>query len=176
MENLKSKAFSGFIWRLMQDAMAQIVNFIVSIYLGRLLMPSDYGLVAMISIFITIASVFVDTGFSSSVVRKKDLSDIDLSTLFWSSISASLIIYLLLYFSAPSIASFYNENSLILLLRLESITIVIASLYSVQNSLLQREFQFKKSFIVRLNILCKSVNLFFWTIIFNICKTYWRKS
>ena len=148
--SIKGKVINGFIWRFLQNASAQIINFVISIYLGRLLDPGDYGLVAMISVFLAIASVFVDPGFSSSVVQKKNINDIDLNTLFWSSLITAVILYAILYLFAPLIADFYNQEKLINLLRIESITIVIASLYTVQNSLLQRELKFKNSFVVRI--------------------------
>lgn len=140
---------NGFLWRFLQNASTQIINFVISIYLARILDPSDYGLVAMIAIFITLASVFIDTGFSSAIIQKKEIDDVDLDTMFYSGFISSVVLYLILYIAAPYIAEFYHHEELILLLRIQGITVVIASLYSVQQALLTRELQFKKGFLPR---------------------------
>ena len=149
MSNIKSKMVSGFLWRFLQNASTQIINFVISIYLARILDTSDYGLVAMIAIFITLASVFIDTGFASAIIQKKELDDVDMDTMFYSGFVSSIVLYAILYFAAPYIADFYHHQELILLLRIQSITIIIASLYSVQQALLTRELQFKKGFLPR---------------------------
>ena len=109
-ESLGKKAISGFIWRLLQNAGTQIVSFAVSIILARLLAPSDYGLIAIITVFTNIANVFIQTGFSSAVIQKKDLNELDKSTMFFASTVLGLGLYGLLYVAAPAIANFYNEQ------------------------------------------------------------------
>ena len=97
MSPLKQQTIFGFFWRFLQNAGTQVIGFIVSIILARILMPSDSGLIAMITVFTSIASVFVTTGFSSSIIQKKDLPDIDKSTIFHTGIATSLLLYIGLF-------------------------------------------------------------------------------
>ena len=149
-ESLGKKAISGFIWRLLQNAGTQIVSFIVSIILARLLMPSDYGLIAIINVFINVANVFIQTGFSSAVIQKNDLSGTDKNTMFFSSAAMGVMLYALLFAAAPVIAHFYNESVLINMLRVQSLAVLVGSMSSVHQALIAREMKFKKSFIAGL--------------------------
>lgn len=148
---VKQRAVTGFIWRFCQNAGTQLVNFMVSIVLARILMPADYGLVAMISVFINIAMVFINTGFSSSIVQKKDLSETDKSTMFFASILMGVILYAVLFFSSPAISVFYKQPRLCELLRIEGLLVLICSFYSVHQALVIRNLEFKKSFMTSLS-------------------------
>lgn len=149
-ESLGKRAVSGFIWRLLQNAGTQIVGFVVSIILARLLMPSDYGLIAIISIFINIANVFIQTGFSSAVIQQQKLDEKDKNTMFFSSAVLGIILYVILYAAAPFIAAYYNEPLLTDMFRVQSITVLIGSFSSVHQALITREMKFKKSFVAGL--------------------------
>ena len=150
MSNIKEKTISGFIWRIIQNSSAQIINFVISLVLTRLLDPDDYGLAAMASIFNSIALVFVNTGFTSSIIQKDRLDDDDLCTMFWSGLILSVFIYLLLFIMAPRIATFYHHNELISMIRVESFIVPISALFSVQQAILSRNLQFKISFLASL--------------------------
>lgn len=154
MSSLKQQTIFGFFWRFLQNAGTQVVGFIVSIVLARILMPSDYGLIAMITVFTSIASVFVTTGFSSSVIQKKDLSELDKSTIFHTGIATALFLYAGLFFAAPYIAYFYHESQLTSLLRVQSLSLIISAIYSTHGAILSREMLFKKSFIASLSGVC----------------------
>lgn len=145
MENIKEKAINGFIWRVVQNSGTQIIGFVISIILARILSPDDYGLIAMITVFTNIAMVFINVGFSSSIIQRKDLTKVDIDTMFYCGIILATVIYLLLFFCAPWISLFYGEPDLTVLLRVESLVVIVGSLYSVQQALLVRELQFKKS-------------------------------
>lgn len=146
-QNIKKKTIFGFIWRLIQNAGTQIISFVISIVLARILSPSDYGQIALITVFTGIAMVFVNTGFSSAVIQKKDLADTDTSTIFHTGMIIAIFLYSILFFAAPSISVFYNDNSLTSLLRVESLIILIGASYSVQQALITRFLLFKKSFL-----------------------------
>jgi len=154
MSSLKQQIILGFIWRFLQNIGTQAISFIVSLVLARLLMPSDFGLIAMITVFTSIAGVFISTGLSSSVIQKKDLSELDINTIFHSGIILSIILYVILFFAATSIAHFYNEPQLIPLLRAQSLSLIISAVYSTQQALLIRRMQFKKSFVATLFGVC----------------------
>lgn len=150
MASMKSRMMSGFIWRLLQHVGVQIISFVVSIVLARILTPDDYGVVAMVTVFTTIALVFVNTGFSSAIIQKKDLTEDDKNTAFYSGLILALVIYAILFFGAPLIAQMYNEPQLVDLVRVMGLIVVIGALYSVQQALIRRKLQFKKSLIIAL--------------------------
>jgi len=143
---LKNKIIGGFVWNLFQKIGTQLMSFVISIVLARILMPSDYGLIAMITVFTNIALVFINTGFSSAIIQKEDLSDADISTMFYSGMGLSFVLYGILYFLAPYIANFYKQPALTELFRVECLIVVIGAAYSVQQALIKRNLQFKKSF------------------------------
>lgn len=144
----KIKILNSFIWRLIQNAGNQVVSFIISIVLARMLMPEDYGLIAMITIFTNIAMVFINTGFSSAIVQKKDLTDADIDTIFYAGWICAVVLYFLCFFAAPGISKFYGEPRLTSLFRAESLIVILAASYSVQQAIINRNLLFKKSFII----------------------------
>lgn len=150
MSNLKQKTIWGFIWRFLQNVSSQLIGFVISIVLARILMPSDYGMIAMITVFTSLANVFITTGFSSSVVQKQDITEKDLSTIFYASIVTGAILYMVLFLESNNIASFYHEPRLEALLKVQSLTLIVSSLYSTHSAILTREMLFKKSFIASL--------------------------
>lgn len=151
MNNIKKQTITGFIWRLLQNSCSEVINFIVSIVLARILFPSDYGIIAMITVFTNIALVFVNTGFSPAIVQRKELSEKDIDTIFYSGLFVSIVLYFILFFGASYVSKFYSQPELVPLLRGYSLIILIASSYSVQQALVQREMQFKKSFYMSMS-------------------------
>lgn len=147
-QTIKQKSIHGFIWRILQNSSAQIINVVVTFVLARLLTPEDYGVVAMVTVFTSIAMVFINTGFSTAIVQKKTLTDSDKNTIFYAGIIVSLIIYLILYLFSPMIARFYEEPLLVKLVRSYALIVIVSAFYSVQQALIQRELQFKKSFYI----------------------------
>lgn len=135
-------------WKFMERMSAQLVQLVVSIVLARVLSPSDYGAVAMVTIFVTIANVLIEGGFSSALIQKKNADDIDFSTVLYFSIVFSLILYGLLYFIAPKISSFYGEEYKILtpVFRVLGIQMPVFAVNSVQQAYVQREMMFRNFF------------------------------
>lgn len=143
----KKSIISSFFWKFSERIGAQIVNFIVTIVLARLLAPEEYGIVALITIFINIANVFIESGFGTALIQKKDADDLDFSSVFYFNIVTGIIIYVILFSCAPLIATFYNNEKLIAILRVLGIQVVVASLRSVQNAYVSKKMIFKKFFI-----------------------------
>ena len=106
MEN--SKVLTNFIWRFAERSGAQLVTFIVSIVLARLLMPEDYGTIALVTVFTTIMQVFVDSGLGTALIQKKDADDLDFSSVFYFNFVVCIILYFVMFFTAPFIAAFYK--------------------------------------------------------------------
>src|SRR5690554_5579483 len=110
--NLRRQAVSGIIWTFSQQFSVQLINFGVQIILARLLVPEDFGLIAMLMVFISIGQSLMDGGMTSSLIRMKEPKQVDYSTVFITNISVSLFIYGLIYFAAPFISSFYGYEVL----------------------------------------------------------------
>ena len=159
---VKIKTISGIIWQLAQRFANKIVGFIVSIILARLLLPEDFGLVAMTSIFLTIASVFVDSGLGTALVQQKDIDKDDINTVFIFGLCLSTILYLILFHCAPFIAALYKDTRLISILRLLGLNLIPSSLCSVQGAIISRSLNFRKFFLISLtsSIISAIVGLF----------------
>lgn len=142
--------FSNFIWRFAERCGAQLVTFIVSIVLARILMPEDYGTVALVTVFTTIMQVFVDSGLSTALIQKKDADDLDFSSVFYFNFVVCIILYLIMFFAAPYIASFYGMPELVSIVRVISLTIVISGVKGVQQSYVSRNMLFKRFFYATL--------------------------
>lgn len=146
-ENLKSKIFTALFWVFGERILAQLVSVAVSIILARLLSPEDYGVVAIVMVFITFANVFVTSGFGSALIQKKDADSIDFSSVFYINILISFGIYGILFFSAPYIAKFFNMDILSPALRILGIRIIVAAINSIQRAYVSRHMLFKRFFL-----------------------------
>lgn len=145
-KNIKEKALSGVIWKFAERWTAQIVSFVVSIILARMLLPSEYGEVAMILVFINIANVFVSDGFSTALIQKKDADKVDFSTMLYCSLAISILIYAILFFTAPLIADFYKSEHLCIYIRVFALKLPIAAVNSIQHAYVSRHMLFRKFF------------------------------
>lgn len=144
--NLKHKIIYSLIWKFAERAGVQIVSLVLSIVLARLLSPGDYGLVAILLVFITIADVFVNAGFSGALIQNNDVNDDDFSSVLCLSIMFSIIIYSIIFILSPYIANLYNMPDLCNALRVLAVRIPIAAINSVQQAYLSKKLQFKKFF------------------------------
>lgn len=140
------KVFSNFIWRFAERCGAQLVTFIVSIVLARILTPSDYGTIALVTVFTTILQVFIDSGLSTALIQKKDADDLDFSSVFYFNFVICIILYLIMFVSAPFIANFYKDPSLVSIVRVISLTLIISGVKGVQQSYVSRHMLFKRFF------------------------------
>ena len=151
MDTFKNaRVISGFIWRFMERVGAQLVQFIVSIVLARILDPSVYGTVALITVFTTIMQVFVDSGLGNALIQKKNADDIDFSTVFYTNIVFCLFLYGVMWFSAPAIAHFYRQAELVPYVRVLSLTIVVSGVKNIQQAYVSRKMLFKRFFFATL--------------------------
>ena len=147
-ESVKNKFFTGIAWSFAQNFVAKGIGFVFAILLARILMPEDYGLIGMLSIFIAVSDVFIQSGFGQALVQKADCTDEDFSTAFYFNLGISIFLYLVLYFSAPLIARFYHEPQLVALTRVLSLNFVLGSLNIVQRSKLSKAMNFKPLAVV----------------------------
>ncbi len=147
MNDYKSvKILSGFIWRFLERSGAQMVTFLVSIVLARVLGPDVYGTVALITVFITIMQVFVDSGLGNALIQKKDVDNLDYSTVFYANIIFCVVIYTIMWIAAPTIGLFYKDTDLVPYIRVLGLTIVISGIKNVQQAYVTKNMMFKKFF------------------------------
>ncbi len=142
-ENIKHKASKGVIWSFFERFSVQITQFIITIIMARLLTPSDYGLIGMLSIFMSLSQVFIDGGFTNALIQCKNRSNKDFSTVFFINITISVVIYIILFCSAKYIASFYNQSQLTGIIRVYCLTLIIYSLIAVNKTILTIRLDYK---------------------------------
>ena len=130
VEDLKKKSVKGIVWSFVETTSTKTVQFIIGVIMARLLMPEDYGIIAIVFVFITISQVFIDGGFATTLIQDKKKTERDYSTIFTFNIVLSLICYLILFISAPCISSFYDIN-VTLYLRVQSLGIIIFALSAI---------------------------------------------
>ena len=144
MENLKAKTATGLLWSFIDSFGIYLVRFGFSVAIARTLAPEDYGLMGMIVIFISLGQMIMQGGFSMALIQKKDSNETDHSTAFWFNLGTALVIYIILFFSAGSIASFFGKPILVSITRVAAVGIVLNSLCSVQVAVLNRTMDFRK--------------------------------
>ncbi len=151
--NLTQKTLSSMIWKFAERIGAQLVTTVVSIILARILMPEDYGLIAIVNVLIALCNVFVSSGFGSALIQKKDADETDFSSVFYASFVISLALYAILFFASPLIADFYDaydKELLTAVLRVMGLRLPIASFNSVQQAYVSRQMAFRNFFIATL--------------------------
>lgn len=148
--NDQKKIISSLLWRFAERCGAQGVSFIVSILLARLLLPKEYGEIALVLVIINILQVFVDSGLGNALIQKKDADETDFSTVFWFNVVFCVLLYVGLYAAAPVIETFYRTPHLTSVIRVLGLNIVISSLKNVQQAFVSRNLMFKKFFFATL--------------------------
>ena len=143
----RSKVAKSFIWKILERVFSQGIGLIVQIVLARILLPDDFGSLAIIVAFTGYATLFVSSGISTVVIQKKDLDKIDLSTLMTYTLGMASIFYVFLFFTAPYIASYYSAPILKSTLRVLALTLFLQGINSVQTGLLQRQMSFRQLFV-----------------------------
>lgn len=148
--SIKNQAAKGMMWNTIERFSSQGIQFVLTIVIARVLSPDDYGLVAMLGIFIAIAQTIVDSGFSNALIQKKNRTEVDYSTMFFFNIVISVVIYLLLFVSAPFIATFYNQPALVNVARVYGISLITNSFGIIQMARLTVALDFRKLAIAAL--------------------------
>lgn len=142
----KNKVISSLIWKFLERGGVQGVQFVLSIILARLVTPEDYGVIAILLVFIQIATVFIQSGFNTALIQKKESDDLDFSSIFYLSLFVAGILYILLFFASPFVAKFYKSETLTQLLRVISLTLFFGAVNSVQNAYVSKTMQFRRFF------------------------------
>lgn len=142
-ETITQKTFKGTIWSAIENFSLQGIQFIVMLVMARILTPSDYGIIGMVSIFIAVSNSFVNSGFSQALIRKKERTNVDNCTVFYFNVIISFCLYIILFFCAPFIARFYNEPILVPVTRVVGLSLIINGLSIVQSAVFSIKIDFK---------------------------------
>lgn len=147
---MRRTIISNMLWRFAERAGAQTIEFIVTIILARILGPTAYGNVALIKAFLSVLLVFVEGGLGNALIQKKDADDVDFSSVFYFNLLFCLVIYVVLYFLAPYIASFYGDSEMSAMFRVACIIILISGIKNIQQAQISRNLEFRKFFYATL--------------------------
>ncbi|MGL5414435.1 MAG: lipopolysaccharide biosynthesis protein [Clostridium sp.] len=148
--DLKKKTVGGLVWTFSDLIVNQGLQFVIQIILARLLLPEEFGLIGMITIFIAVSNSIVDSGFSNALIREKEVTQIDYSTVFYFNLATSVILYLILYFISPSVGYFFGEPQLSKVLRILAIVLIINSFGLIQRTIMTRNLEFKLQMIINM--------------------------
>jgi len=143
-ESMKSVVLINLFWKLMERGGTQGIQFIVQIILARLLLPEEYGIIAIVTIFITLAGIFVDSGLNTALIQKKDADKVDFSSVFWVGLALAALLYGILFIAAPFLAVFFHQPGLPEVIRILSITLFLGVFNSIQQAMIAIRMEFKK--------------------------------
>lgn len=146
--SLKRKALKGVFWSALEQVGNQLIGFIISVLLARLLLPAEFGLIAMITIFMGIGQVLINSGLTQSLIRTEDADDTDFSTVFYFNLIVSVLIYLFIVLTAPLIADFYQQPKLTAIIRVYCLVFIINAFGAIQKTRLTKLIDFKSQMIV----------------------------
>ena len=150
-EEIKRKTISGFFWQFARKVLGQFLGFLVTLVLARKLMPEEFGIVALCSMFITFIDLFVNSGISIALIQKKEVDELDYNTIFFSGLVLSLLAYVIIFFCAPFAAIWFHSPQVTPVLRISSIAMLIGSFSMVQSAHVSRKLEFKKYFFSSLS-------------------------
>ena len=147
-DKLKQKTISGLFWQFLQKSSGQVVSFAISVVLARLLLPEEFGVVALAGMFLVWIGVFLDCGFGTALVQKKEIDDLDYSSIFWAQLLFSLCLYFFVFFISPYLGLLFKSESVVPVLRVAGLSMIVSSFSGIQNAILTRRMDFKFYFYI----------------------------
>jgi len=148
--SLEKKTITSLIWAFGQQFSVQLISFCITIGLARILMPAEFGLIAMLAVFISVGNTLLDSGLASSLIRTQDLTQDDYSTVFFFNLGGSVVIYAIMYMVAPLIARLYHQALLMPVIRIYTLDFIINAFFSVQNARLTKDMNFKAQMLIQI--------------------------
>lgn len=148
--SLKQQALTGIFWTFAQQLGTQIISFVVSLILARILLPSDFGTIAIFSILMGIGGVLIDSGLTNSLIRTQNIDDADLSTVFYFNFTVSILIYSIIAFTAPWVSAFFKMPELTKIIRIYTIILPVSAFSAIQRTLLTKKMDFKTQLKVQI--------------------------
>ena len=150
-DSVRSQLLHGVVWNFVEKVLIRGASFVIGIILARLLSPSDFGLIGMLAIFISVSNVFIEGGLAKALIQRSNCKDIDFSTAFVSNVGMSLVIYVVMFLLAPWIADFYDEPILKDLTRILSLNFILGSFNIVQRAKMMAKMDFKS--LAQINVI-----------------------
>jgi len=147
-QQIRKTAFSGLIWQFANRVGANGIQFLIFLILARLLQPKDFGIIAIVGVFINFSNIMVNSGLGSALIQSKKIDEIDLSSVFYTSLIMGIILYVIIYLAAPYIAVYYHQPAIVGVLRVYSISILFFAINGIQRSILFRKLKFKTISII----------------------------
>lgn len=141
---IKKKTTDGIIWNTLQKLASKGLQFVFSVYIARILMPDDYGLIAIANLFISLSDILIDSGFSKSLIRDNKRTEADYSSVFWFNMLVSCILYIILFFASPYIAHYYNAPQITNIIRVITLSLIINAICGVQSLHLVIDMNFRR--------------------------------
>lgn len=148
VSNIKKRSLTSFVWRMGEGVIAEGMTFIVGMILARLLMPEDFGLVALAGLVLAIVNVFADCGLGQALIQKKTADELDTNTVFFAGLALSSLLYVCVFFLSPFFAKIFHQPSISSLIRVSALILFLSSYNSVQTAEISRALDFKKFFYV----------------------------
>lgn len=148
--SLKTKTINGVFWQFCQKGVGQLVSFAISVLLARLLMPEEFGVVALAGMFIVLIGIFTDCGMGTALVQKKEADDLDYCTMFWAQAAFSVIVYIVVFLLAPWFSLLFHSPQLTAVIRVLATGMILGSIGGIQNTIVTRRMDFKVYFYVTL--------------------------
>lgn len=139
----KRSVFVNVGWKLFERSSSLIITFLIQIILARLLDPAAFGLAAMVTVFVSLSTIFVSGGLSSSLIQKKDADELDFSSLFWVNLFVSIILYVILFIASPFISNYFGYSELSPMLRVLSLKLIISAVNSIQTAYISKNMMFR---------------------------------
>lgn len=176
--SLKGKAVNGMFWTSMEKFGSQFIQLVIGIAIARVLSPSDYGVIGMTMIFMALANTFMDSGFGSAIIRKKDRTAEDYATCFYFNIVVSVILYILFFACSPYIARFYHAPILTPVCRVLGLCFIVNAMCMVQSTKLTAELKFKQLSIITVStgvlsgvfgLILAYTGFGVWALVFRVC-------
>jgi len=149
-QTLKEKTYNGFLWSFIERFLVQFIQFFLGILLARILCPADFGLLGLMTVFIALSRLFVDSGLSSALIQKQNRTEVDFATVFYFNTAVCFICYIIVFFGAPYISAFYNIPELTKIIRIFFVSLIIDSFSAVQYVKLMIKLDFRKRAIYTL--------------------------
>lgn len=146
MSFTRGTVIKSFLWKWFERLSAQLIQFVVTIVLARLLLPSEYGIIALIAIFIQLCDVIIDGGLNTALIQKKNADNNDFSTIFFFSLGLSVVLYAIMFFCAPVIAHFYEQPELVPVVRVLSLSLPLYAVNSIQRAYVSKHMLFQRLF------------------------------
>lgn len=149
--SIRNKTVSGLLWKFSEKIVTQFISVLIQIILARILLPEDYGIIALITVFIALSDVFILQGFTTALIQKKEADDIDFSSVFFANLIIASLLYTFLYISSDRLALFYDNPILSPITKVLSLNIIFGAFSAVHNAYLSKKLDFKKSFYRKLS-------------------------